>query len=106
MAKVMKCREVGLDCDFVATGENEGEIMAKVAKTREGRSRHDRFARGRREGPGRHSRGLRAFRFPGLNPHPKFTHRRTFIARMGEAVIWCAALEFVPRAELASEIKT
>jgi predicted small metal-binding protein len=32
MAKVMKCREVGLDCDFVATGENEGEIMAKVAK--------------------------------------------------------------------------
>lgn len=32
MSKVLKCREVGLDCDFVATGNNEGEIMAKVAK--------------------------------------------------------------------------
>lgn len=32
MSKVMKCREVGLDCDFVATGDSESEIMAKVAK--------------------------------------------------------------------------
>jgi predicted small metal-binding protein len=32
MSKVMKCREVGLDCDFVAKGESEDEIMAKHAK--------------------------------------------------------------------------
>jgi predicted small metal-binding protein len=32
MAKVMKCRTVGLDCDFVARGENDDEVMAKVAE--------------------------------------------------------------------------
>jgi predicted small metal-binding protein len=38
----MKCREVGLDCDFVATGDTEGEIMAKVAKhAKEDHGMHD-----------------------------------------------------------------
>ena len=32
MSKVMKCREVGLDCDFVAHGENEQQVMTKVAE--------------------------------------------------------------------------
>ncbi len=32
MAKVMKCRAVGLDCDFVARGENDEQIMAQVAE--------------------------------------------------------------------------
>ena len=31
MSKVMSCREVGMDCDFVARGENENEILAKAA---------------------------------------------------------------------------
>jgi predicted small metal-binding protein len=32
MAKVMKCRTVGLDCDFVARGESDEQIMAQVAE--------------------------------------------------------------------------
>jgi predicted small metal-binding protein len=32
MAKVMKCRTVGLDCDFVGRGENDDQVMAKVAE--------------------------------------------------------------------------
>ena len=28
----MSCRDVGPDCDFVATGETNEEIMAKVAE--------------------------------------------------------------------------
>ncbi len=32
MAMVMKCRAVGLDCDFVARGENDEQIMAQVAE--------------------------------------------------------------------------
>jgi predicted small metal-binding protein len=32
MAKKMECRSVGLDCDFVARGENEDEIMHKVGE--------------------------------------------------------------------------
>lgn len=31
MSKVMKCREVGLDCDFVAQGDTEEQVMTKVA---------------------------------------------------------------------------
>ena len=31
MSKVMKCREVGLDCDFVAHGDTEEQVMTKVA---------------------------------------------------------------------------
>ena len=31
MAKVLTCREVGMDCDFVARGENEDEIMTQAA---------------------------------------------------------------------------
>lgn len=32
MGKSLNCRDVGPDCDFVATGENEAEIMTKVVE--------------------------------------------------------------------------
>jgi len=32
MSKVLSCREVGMDCDFVARGQNEQEILAKAAE--------------------------------------------------------------------------
>ncbi|MEQ9618062.1 MAG: DUF1059 domain-containing protein [Deltaproteobacteria bacterium] len=32
MAKVLRCREVGVDCDFEAKGESVEEIMAQAAK--------------------------------------------------------------------------
>lgn len=33
MGKVMKCREAaGIDCDFVARGANEAEVLAKAAE--------------------------------------------------------------------------
>jgi predicted small metal-binding protein len=32
MSKVLKCREVGLDCDFEAHGESVDQIMAKTAE--------------------------------------------------------------------------
>ena len=32
MAKAMECRSVGLDCDFVARGENDEQVMTKVAE--------------------------------------------------------------------------
>lgn len=31
MSKVMHCRDVGPDCDFVARGRNEDEVMRQVA---------------------------------------------------------------------------
>lgn len=31
MAKVMKCREVGLDCNFIARADIEEEILDQVA---------------------------------------------------------------------------
>lgn len=32
MSKSMSCRDVGPDCDFVARGENEEEVMGQVAE--------------------------------------------------------------------------
>jgi len=32
MAKVLKCREVGLDCNFVARADTEEEIMERIAE--------------------------------------------------------------------------
>jgi predicted small metal-binding protein len=32
MSKVMKCREVGMDCDFEAHGETEEQIMSQAAE--------------------------------------------------------------------------
>lgn len=32
MAKTMSCRDVGPDCDFVARGETDDEIMGQVAE--------------------------------------------------------------------------
>jgi predicted small metal-binding protein len=31
MSKVLKCREVGIDCDFEARGATEAEIMSQAA---------------------------------------------------------------------------
>jgi predicted small metal-binding protein len=30
--KTLRCRDVGVDCDFVAEGETEQEVMAKAAE--------------------------------------------------------------------------
>jgi predicted small metal-binding protein len=38
MAKVVKCRDVGVDCDFVARGQTEQEVMK--ACTEHARSAH------------------------------------------------------------------
>ena len=32
MAKIVSCREVGVDCDFEARGESEQEILEKCAE--------------------------------------------------------------------------
>jgi predicted small metal-binding protein len=32
MAKVLRCREVGMDCDFVARGDSEQEVLGKAAE--------------------------------------------------------------------------
>ncbi len=32
MTKVLKCRDVGMDCDFVARGNSEDEIMSQAAE--------------------------------------------------------------------------
>ena len=38
MPKTLNCRDVGVDCDFVATGETEEEVMVKAAE--HGRTAH------------------------------------------------------------------
>ena len=42
MAKVVRCREVGVDCDFEARGETEQEVLDKCAE-------HGRTAHGMQE---------------------------------------------------------
>jgi len=32
MAKVIQCRDIGMDCDFVARAETEEEILKKTAE--------------------------------------------------------------------------
>ena len=32
MAKLLKCRDVGVDCDFEAHGKDEAEILSKAAE--------------------------------------------------------------------------
>ena len=32
MSKVVSCRDIGMDCDFVARGQSEDEILAKCAE--------------------------------------------------------------------------
>ncbi len=32
MSKVLRCREVGMDCDFVARGNNEQEVLSQAAE--------------------------------------------------------------------------
>ena len=39
MTKVIRCREVGVDCDFEARGETEQEVLDKCAE--HGRSAHE-----------------------------------------------------------------
>jgi predicted small metal-binding protein len=42
MAKVITCRDVGVDCDFVARGQTEEEVLKKCAE-------HARSAHGMQE---------------------------------------------------------
>jgi predicted small metal-binding protein len=44
MAKVVSCREVGVDCDFVAKGETEQDVLQQCAE-------HARSAHGMTEIP-------------------------------------------------------
>ena len=44
MTKVITCRDVGVDCDFVARGQTEEEILAQCAE-------HARSAHGMNELP-------------------------------------------------------
>ncbi len=44
MEKVVRCRDVGVDCDFVARGQTEQEILDQCAE-------HARTAHGMREIP-------------------------------------------------------
>ena len=44
MARRMDCRDVGPDCDFVARGESDEEVMGQVAE-------HARTAHGMEEVP-------------------------------------------------------
>ena len=32
MAKVLRCRDVGMDCDFVARADSEEELLKKAAE--------------------------------------------------------------------------
>ena len=32
MAKVLKCKDIGMECDFVARGETEDEILKQAAE--------------------------------------------------------------------------
>jgi predicted small metal-binding protein len=32
MAKVLKCKDVGIDCDFIARGKSEEEVFKKAAE--------------------------------------------------------------------------
>lgn len=32
MGKILRCRDVGVDCDFEARGKDEAEILQKAAK--------------------------------------------------------------------------
>ncbi|MBI2104088.1 MAG: DUF1059 domain-containing protein [Candidatus Omnitrophica bacterium] len=36
MGKVLKCRDVGVDCDFEAHGQDEAEILRKAAEHAKG----------------------------------------------------------------------
>jgi predicted small metal-binding protein len=44
MAKVVSCRDVGVDCDFVMRGQTEQEVLKKCAE-------HARSAHGMKEIP-------------------------------------------------------
>lgn len=44
MAKVLRCRDVGVDCDYVARGESEDDIMRQATE-------HARTAHGMPEIP-------------------------------------------------------
>ena len=44
MSKVVRCREVGVDCDFEARGETEQEVLQKCAE-------HAKSAHGMHEMP-------------------------------------------------------
>ena len=53
MQKIVSCRDVGMDCDFEARGENEQEILQKC-------SEHARSAHGMNEIPNELAEKVRA----------------------------------------------
>ena len=53
MAKTVTCRDVGVDCDFVARGESEQEILEQCAE-------HARTAHGMNEIPAELAMKVRA----------------------------------------------
>lgn len=53
MAKTVNCRDVGVDCDFVAKGETEQEVLQQCAE-------HARTAHGMNELPAELSTKVRA----------------------------------------------
>jgi predicted small metal-binding protein len=60
MAKTVSCRDVGADCDFVARGNSEEEIMSQVAE--HARTEHNygrNSSRSPRAGEGGHPRRSR-----------------------------------------------
>lgn len=54
MAKTVNCRDVGVDCDFVARGETEQEILQQCAE-------HARTAHGMNEIPPELAAKVRSF---------------------------------------------
>jgi predicted small metal-binding protein len=53
MAKTVNCRDVGVDCDFVARGETEQEVLQQCAE-------HARTAHGMNELPSELANKVRA----------------------------------------------
>jgi predicted small metal-binding protein len=53
MAKIVNCRDVGVDCDFTARGETEQEVLQQCAE-------HARTAHGMNEIPSELAEKVRA----------------------------------------------
>jgi predicted small metal-binding protein len=32
MGKILRCKDIGVDCDFVARGKTEGEVLKKASE--------------------------------------------------------------------------
>ena len=63
MARTMSCRDVGPDCDFVARGETDDEVMGQVAE-------HARTAHGMEEVPPELAEKAKASAIPAATASP------------------------------------